>query len=68
MLAVDLFEEPHGDVGGGDAATDWHAAAQRIGDHVLGRCPRWLVLVQARGAGPARRRARRRPTSRPART
>ena len=30
----------------GDAATDWHAAAQRIGDHVLGRCSRWLVMVQ----------------------
>ena len=47
VFAVDLFEEPHGATwAAGDDATDWHAAAQRIGDHVLGRCPRWLVMVQ----------------------
>ena len=47
LFAVDLFEAPHGAAWGvGGANLDWHAAAQRIGNHVLAGCPRLLVMVE----------------------
>lgn len=47
VFAVDLFDAPHGATWGvGGQGADWHAAAQRIGNHVLAGCPRLLVMVQ----------------------
>ena len=47
LFAVDLFEAPHGATWGvGGQNVDWHAAAQRLGNHVLAGCPRLLVMVQ----------------------
>lgn len=46
VFASDLFNEPYGaDWASGDAGVDWNSAAQRLGDHVLSICPRWLIVV-----------------------
>jgi len=50
VMGADLFNEPHKATWGGDAARDWAAAAERLGNHVLALCPRWLVFVQGIGA------------------
>ena len=52
VVGVDLMGEPHG-ASWGDAnpATDWAAAAGRLGSKVLASCERWLVLVQG-GSDP----------------
>ena len=46
VVGADLFNEPHKATWGGDAARDWAAAAERLGNHVLALCPQWLVFVQ----------------------
>lgn len=53
LFAVDLFDAPHGAAWGvGGTNIDWHAAAQRLGDHVHAGCPRLLVMVQGARAAP----------------
>ena len=53
IFAVDLFDEPHGTTwAGADPATNWHAAAQRIGNHVHGLCAHWLIMVQGARSVP----------------
>ena len=47
-MGADLQNEPHSASWGkglGDAS-DWGHAAERIGNHVLGKCARWLILVE----------------------
>lgn len=47
VFAVDLKNEPHGvATWGGDASTNWHAAAQRIGNAILKVNPKLLVMVE----------------------
>jgi endoglucanase len=48
VFAADLKNEPHGVAtwGSGDLATDWHAAAQRIGNALLDVNPRILIVVE----------------------
>ncbi|HEV2377085.1 MAG TPA: cellulase family glycosylhydrolase, partial [Streptosporangiaceae bacterium] len=48
VIGADLRNEPRGlsSWGGSDPATDWHAAAERGGDAVLGVDPHWLVFVE----------------------
>jgi endoglucanase len=47
FFACDLKNEPHGAASWGDgSATDWRAAAQRIGDSILALCPRMLIFVE----------------------
>lgn len=47
VIAADLYNEPFGATwGSGDRRTDWDLAAERLGNHVLARCPRWLIFVQ----------------------
>lgn len=55
VFAVDLFDEPHGTTWAGAdpaSATNWHAAAQRIGNHVHSLCAHWLVMVQGSRSVP----------------
>lgn len=47
IFAVDLQNEPHASSWGKGLPTDWNKAAERIGDHVLTLCPRWLVFGAA---------------------
>ena len=48
VFAADVKNEPHGSAtwGSGNAATDWPAAAQRIGNAILGVNPKLLVFVE----------------------
>lgn len=47
VFAVDLKNEPHGQATwGGDAATDWHAAAERIGNAIHAVNPKLLIYVE----------------------
>ena len=53
VFAVDLMNEPHAaSWGKGDERTDWGRGAERLGNHVLSRCPRWLVMVEGVGYTP----------------
>jgi len=47
VIAADLKNEPHGSAtwGDGNPSTDWHLAAQQIGNSVLQTCPRLLIFV-----------------------
>ena len=50
VIFADLFNEPYyatwrGELGG----SDWGDFAKRMGDFVLGICPRWLILVEGVG-------------------
>ena len=54
VFAVDLQNEPHGSswgLGMGDKS-DWGHAAERLGNHVLSRCRRWLIMVEGIGYDP----------------
>jgi len=54
VFAVDLQNEPHAASWGkhmGDHS-DWGHAAERIGNHVLSECPRWLCMVEGVGYDP----------------
>jgi endoglucanase len=47
VVAVDLHHEPHKATWGqGPANKRWDLAATRLGNHVLSRCPRWLIFVE----------------------
>jgi endoglucanase len=52
VIAADLKNEPHGKVSenganwGEGGPNDWHAAATRAGNAVLGAAPNWLILVE----------------------
>jgi endoglucanase len=52
VIGVDLQNEPHSASWGFGRATDWDKAAARIGNHVLSKCPRWLVFVEGVGFRP----------------
>ena len=50
---ADLQNEPHSaSWGKGDERTDWGHAAERIGNHVLSQCARWLIFVEGVGYHP----------------
>ena len=44
VIMADLFNEPHG-----ASWESWRDAAQRLGDHVLSYCDRWLIVVEGTG-------------------
>ena len=50
VMGVDLYEEPYNSVWGfpDDRASNlnWNKAAERMGNHVLDHCSRWLIMVQ----------------------
>ncbi|WP_262300202.1 glycoside hydrolase family 5 protein, partial [Microvirga sesbaniae] len=47
VIGADLHNEPHGPATwGGNAATDWAAAAERAGNAVLAANPNWLIFVE----------------------
>ena len=53
VFAADLQNEPHSSSWGkGDDATDWGRGAERLGDHVLTHCARWLIFVEGVGYTP----------------
>ena len=51
VVAVDLKDKPSAASWGMGGDDDWDAAAARLGNHVLGKCPRWLIVVEGVGAG-----------------
>ena len=47
LLGVDLHHEPHkASWAQGLASHRWDEAAERLGNHILSECPRWLVFVE----------------------
>ncbi|WP_226580409.1 cellulase family glycosylhydrolase [Acuticoccus sediminis] len=46
VIGADLMNEPHMATWGDGSATDWGAAAGRIGNAVLEVAPDWLVIVE----------------------
>ena len=52
VIAADLKDKPGAASWGMGLSTDWDAAAARVGNHVLGRCKRWLIVVQGVGQTP----------------
>ena len=48
VIAADLHNEPHGQAtwGDGNQATDWKAAAERIGNAIQSVNPNWLLIVE----------------------
>ena len=53
VFAVDLQNEPHSSSWGKKTpATDWGHGAERLGDHVLSHCGRWLIFVEGVGYTP----------------
>ncbi|WP_207461370.1 carbohydrate-binding domain-containing protein [Azospirillum sp. SYSU D00513] len=48
VVAADLHNEPHGQAtwGDGNQATDWAAAAERIGNAIQSVNPNWLLVVE----------------------
>lgn len=55
VIGADLKNEPHGAAtwGTGVLATDWRLAAERAGNAILARNPRWLVVVEGIGGNVA---------------
>jgi endoglucanase len=51
VFAADLQNEPHSASWGKDMGhgSDWGHAAERIGNHVLKQCPRWMIMVEGVG-------------------
>ena len=52
VFAADLQNEPHASSWAKGRATDWNRAAERIGNHVLALCPRWMIFVEGVGYTP----------------
>lgn len=47
VVGVDLYQEPfRATWGAHNVRTDWNLGAERLGNRVLQRCPRWMVFVQ----------------------
>ena len=50
VILADVYNEPYGGHWGPHAdypvGTDWALAAETIGNHILSRCPRWLIAVE----------------------
>ena len=58
VIMADVFNEPHdANWGSGQYGRDWSLAATRIGNSILGNCPRWLIAVQGIKNGPECRQA-----------
>ena len=58
VIMADVFNEPHGaSWGDGRYGFDWRLAATRIGNSILGICPRWLIAVQGIQNTPSCREA-----------
>ncbi len=51
IVGVDLFHATRRLTWGTDPATDWNSAAERLGNRVLRKCPRWLIFVSGIGNG-----------------
>ncbi len=49
VIGADLHNEPFNGTWGDGSATDWRAAAQRIGNAVLAKAPEWLIIVEGTG-------------------
>jgi len=49
IFAVDLQNEPWTATWGRNQPTDWNKAAERLGNHVLDHCGRWLIFVEGVG-------------------
>jgi hypothetical protein len=52
VFAADIQNEPWSASWGMGRGSDWNVAASRIGNHVLGKCPRWLIFVEGVGHTP----------------
>merc|ERR1711871_544073 len=54
VMGVDLQNEPHASSWGkgGGRREDWGHAAERLGNHVLELCPRWMIFVEGVGFTP----------------
>ena len=52
VFASDLHNEPHASSWGKGTKLDWNKAAERIGNHVLEACPRWMIFVEGVGHTP----------------
>jgi len=52
VVAADLKNKPGAASWGLGINSDWDAAAKRLGDHVLGKCKRWLIVVEGVGQTP----------------
>ncbi len=52
FFAADLVNEPFKASWGRGKPTDWNKAAERIGNAVLGACPRLLIFVQGVAGDP----------------
>ena len=52
VFASDLHNEPHASSWGKGTKLDWNKAAERIGNHVLEACPRWMIFVEGVGYTP----------------
>jgi endoglucanase len=52
FFAADLVNEPQKATWGRGSPLDWNKAAERIGDAVLGACPRLLIFVQGVAGEP----------------
>ena len=50
VIGADLHNEPYNATWGDGSATDWRAAAQRIGNAILARAPDWLIIVEGTGS------------------
>ena len=50
---MDLQNEPaQATWGSGNPNNDWALGAAEIGNHVLSRCPRWLIMVEGVADNP----------------
>ena len=52
VFGADLQNEPHASSWGKGLSVDWNKGAERIGNHVLRACPRWLIFVEGVGYTP----------------
>ena len=49
VMGADLQNEPHAASWGRGRPLDWNAAAERMGNVLLGECARWLIFVEGVG-------------------
>ncbi|KAL1522554.1 hypothetical protein AB1Y20_017539 [Prymnesium parvum] len=52
VVGMDLKNKPSAASWGMGQSTDWDEAAVRLGNHVLRKCPRWLIGVEGVGQKP----------------